>query len=393
MTSPGPGLDGVEILDSTLREGEQTRGVTFTQDEKTRIARHLDALGVGYVEAGHPAVSRRVADHVEAVAGQDLEATVLAHARATPEDVDAAVEAGVDGVGIFFSLTDRRLEEHFRTDEDEATRLVQEAVAHARDHGLLVRYTPEDTVRSDPDRVVRVARAAVEAGADRISVADTTGAMTPPRMRALVADLDRRIPVPLHVHCHDDLGLAVANSLAAVEAGAAVVDASVNGLGERAGLADLAPLATALDLHHDDAAGWALDELPDLARRVADASGLPVPATAPIVGRNAFSHNAGLHVSAVLQDPGHYESVPARRVGRQRHIVVDQFSGRDAVRHRLEELGADPTDAEVEAVLETVESRALDDVTDPQLALLYLEATDGGGAVDPEAAAPEPEVA
>lgn len=364
----------VHILDSTLREGEQTRGVAFSLEDKLDIARRLDAVGVDYIEAGHPAVSPRIAEAVRAVAEEGLEAEVVAHARAMRSDIDAALACDVDWVGIFFSVADRRLEQQFRKDEAQAIALVTDVVAYAKDHGLQVRYTPEDTVRSDYGRVVRVARAAVEAGADRISVADTTGVMTPWKMRDFVARLVQDVGPRVHAHCHNDLGLAVANALAAIEGGAIVVDTCVNGLGERAGIADLASVATALTLQRPHDAHWDLHELPALAERVGQASGFPVHPLAPIVGRNAFSHNAGLHVSAVLQHPGHYESIPAHLVGRERYIVVDQFSGRDAVRHRLERLTVAPTDDEVDRVLARVKERALNDVTDGTLALLYLEA-------------------
>ena len=362
----------VDLLDSTLREGEQTRGVAFALEDKLAIARALETLGVRYIEAGHPAVSRRIAEAVRAVAGLGLEADIFAHARALRSDVDAALACDVDWVGIFFSVADRRLEQQFRKDEAQATALVTDVVRYAKDHGLKVRYTPEDTVRSDFGRVVRVARAAVEAGADRISVADTTGVMTPARMHAFMATLGKEVPAPLHAHCHNDLGLGVANALAAAEAGAAVLDGCVNGLGERAGIADTATLATALTLQGH--ATFDLTVLPALAELVGRASTIPVHPLAPIVGRNAFSHNAGLHVAAVLQNPEHYESIPAHRVGRERYIVVDQFSGRDAVRHRLLALGAQAADAEVDWVLRAVKERGLNDVADGDLALLLLEA-------------------
>jgi 2-isopropylmalate synthase len=362
------------VLDSTLREGEQTRGVAFPLEDKVAIAHALDAAGVQYIEAGHPAVSPRVAHAVRTVAHLGLRAQVVAHARAMRSDVDVALACDVGWVGIFFSVADKRLEQQFRKDEAQAIALVQDVVAYAKAHGLKVRYTPEDTVRSDWGRVVRVARAAVDAGADRISVADTTGVMTPARMRDFVANLVREVGPRVHAHCHNDLGLAVANALAAVEGGAIVVDTCVNGLGERAGIADTSATMTALTLQGSGSASWDLARLPPLAELVGRASGFPVHPLAPIVGRNAFSHNAGLHVAAVLQDPAHYESIPAALVGRERYIVVDQFSGRDAVRHRLEQLGAHPTDAEVQAVLERVKAEGRNDVGDGDLALLLLEA-------------------
>lgn len=365
-------MDHPQLLDSTLREGEQTRGVQFTTEDKLAIAEALDAFGVDFLECGHPAAAPTVAHDVAAVADLDLRAATLAHARALPEDVDAAAATGVDWVGIFFSVSDRAQEARFRRDVEASIDLVTRAIERARDHGLRVRYTPEDTVRSDPATVLRVAQAAAEAGAERIGVADTTGCMTPatfgPFVRGLVEELD----VGVNVHCHDDLGLATANALAGVDAGARSVDVAVNGLGERAGIASLAEVATALTVTGRVPRGtWNLEALPALARLVAEASGVPVAPTAPVVGRNAFSHNAGLHVAAVLVDPDFYESVPAHLVGRERTIVVDRLSGTAAVAHRLEALDLGATPEEVATVLRIVKSQDLNDVTDHDLARIH----------------------
>lgn len=346
-------MTDVQVLDATLREGEQTPGVSLAPDRKVEIARRLDRVGVDYVEAGHPAVAPAVAEGVRRVAAEDLDADVVAHARALRSDVDDALDLDADWVGIFFAVGDRSLEERFRVDLDLALERIADTVEYAKDHGLGVRYTPEDTVRSAFDNVRRAAQVAVEAGADRISVADTAGGMTPWRMEAFVGRLDDAVPVPLHVHCHDDLGLAVANSLAAVRAGACCVDVAVNGLGERAGITDLAAFLAAARVH-GDVDGFDLEEIPDLSRLVAEASGVDVAPTRPVVGANAFTHNAGLHVSAVLQDPWHYEVLAAEEVGRQRDVCIDRFSGRQALRHAVERLGYRPDDEALDALLSAV---------------------------------------
>src|SRR5581483_6328644 len=240
----------VQLLDSTLREGEQTPGVSFTLDQKLAIARKLDGFGIDYIEAGHPAVSDETFRATREVARLGLNAEIVAHSLAMKSDIHLALRADADWVGIFFSVADKRLEDQFRKDIDQAISLIQDSVAYAKAHGLKVRYTPEDTVRSDFGKVVRIARAASEAGADRIGVADTTGCMTPTTMKAFVGALREAVPArtAIGVHCHDDLGMAVANSFAAVEAGASVVDMTVNGLGERTGIAPLAAMAVALRL-------------------------------------------------------------------------------------------------------------------------------------------------
>ncbi|MBI4394239.1 MAG: homocitrate synthase [Euryarchaeota archaeon] len=363
----------VKLLDSTLREGEQTPGVSFSVEEKLEIASLLDGFGVEFIEAGHPAVSSEIFRAVKEVAGAGLDAEIVAHSRAMRADIDKAVEAGADWVGIFFSVADRRLESQFRKNVDQAVSLISDCVAYAKERGVKVRYTPEDTVRSDFSKVVRVARAAREAGADRIGIADTTGFMTPRRTYDFVQRLIDEVHAPVSMHCHNDLGMAVANSLAAVEAGAVVVDVSVNGLGERTGIAPLAETAAALKLRLGADNPWKLELLPRLSEVVEVHSRIPLSPQAPIVGRNAFSHNAGLHVSAVLQDPAHYESIPAHLVGRRRRMVVDKLSGRDAVRHRLEELGFKVSDGEVDKVLTLVKQRSLNDVADAALTRLLDE--------------------
>lgn len=350
-----------EILDSTLREGEQTPGVYFSLDAKLQIARRLDEFGVDVIEAGHPRVSDEIRRAVHGISHLGLNANILAHSRAVPEDIDLARQCDADWVGIFFSVRDRALEERFRKNLDEAVALVQQCVTYAKSHGLRVRYTPEDTVRSPWDNVVRVARAAVEAGADRISVADTVGVMTPTKMFNFIARLQQQVHVPLNVHCHNDLGLAVANSLAAVEAGAALVDVTVNGLGERTGIADLSQVTTALHLQYGQRGRWRLELLPDLSQFVEETCGMRVSAQAPIVGENAFRHNAGLHVAAVMMNPDHYESIPASLVGRRRSIVVDRFAGLPTLEYKCRELGLTPTRNELERVLARIkqEERAL----------------------------------
>ncbi len=355
-----------EILDSTLREGEQTPGVHFNVEQKLRIARLLDEFGVDFIEAGHPMVSQEIREGVQAVAHEGLHAEILAHARAVREDVDAARACDADWVGIFFSVRDKRLEEQFRKNIDQAVEIVQDAVSYAKAHGLRVRYTPEDTVRSPWENVTRVARAAVEAGADRISVADTTGCMTPTRMKDFVARLRMAVRVPLNVHCHNDLGMAVANSLAAVEAGAQLVDVTVNGLGERTGIAPLAETTTALHLNYGTENPWRLELLPELSRIVAEASRIPIHAQAPIVGDNAFRHNAGLHVAAVFVNPHHYESIPASLVGRTRSVWVDRFAGLHTLEFKCRELGLTATPSQLEAVLRRIKAEERAGVTDDE---------------------------
>jgi len=350
-----------EILDTTLREGEQTPGVYFRLEDKLKIARKLDEFGVDFIEAGHPRVSEEIRQAVETIAKLGLDANIVAHSRAVEADIDLARQCDADWVGIFFSVRDKRLEDQFRKNIDQAVDLVSNVVSYAKAHGLKVRYTPEDTVRSPWESVVRVARAAEAAGADRISVADTVGIMTPTRMFNFFTRLRQQVKIPINVHCHNDLGMAVANSLSAYEAGAALIDVTVNGLGERTGIADIAPVTTALATQYGQMNRWKLDLLPELSSMVEDACGMPVSPQYPIVGENAFRHNAGLHVAAVMMNPDHYESIPAHLVGRTRSIVVDRFAGLPTLEYKCRELNVQATPGQLEAILRQIkaEERAI----------------------------------
>jgi 2-isopropylmalate synthase len=363
-----------QLLDSTLREGEQTPGVRYRLEDKVAIARELDAFGVDYLEVGHPAVSDDVFRASKAVAAEGLRAQTLAHARAIREDIDRARQCDVQWVGIFYSVRNEALQQRFRRDLDQVIATVQDVVGYAKEHGLKVRYTPEDTVRSPWTNVRRVAQAAVAAGADRISIADTTGCMTPTRMAAQVERLRAVVDVPLHVHCHNDLGLAVANSLAAFEAGAQVADVTVNGIGERCGITDLASLATALRVAEQrDDLPYDLTRLPTLSQMVENATGLPVAWQAPVTGRYAFRHNAGLHVAAVFHDPGHYESIPAALVGRSRSITVGRFAGLVTLQYKCRELGLTVDDATLQRVLRRIKQLEVGDLPDAELVAMLRE--------------------
>lgn len=357
----------VEILDSTLREGEQTPGVTFYVEEKIAIANLLDGFGVDIIEAGHPMVSKDVFKGVKAIANEGYNAEILAHCRAVKEDIDMAILCDVDWVGIFFCVSNQRLEQQFRLNLDKAVDLVTNMVEYAKDHGLKVRYTPEDTVRTDYASVVKVSKAAVEAGADRISIADTVGAATPQQMYKLVSRLKSDLKIKLNVHCHNDLGLATANALAAYEAGVTMIDTSVNGLGERAGITPLAELCLALHCLYKVRKNWVLEKLPILSEIVSEFSGVKVSPNTPVVGKNVFSHNAGLHVAAVIHDPKYYEIIPAELVKGKRDFVLDKMAGRQTIQKKMEQLNHTACDEDLTRAFHYVKSKEKGIISDAEL--------------------------
>lgn len=356
----------VRILDTTLREGEQTPGVYFDVHVKSAIAGLLDGLGVDVIEAGHPAVTDDIRVAVARIAGAGLRARVGAHARSLESDVRLALDCGVGFLGIFYCVSDERLADHgspLAAVVARITRTVQ--LAKERRPDLLVRYTPEDTVRSPFDNVLLAASEAVAAGADVISVADTTGCLIPGTrhnmydyVRRLRDALGARGAFPLiAVHCHNDRGLALANALDGYRAGADIVDASVLALGERAGLVDLATLLTVLGQDFGEGARWQLGRLPELYRLVSRFANVPVPPTFPVMGRNAFTHCAGVHTQAALRNPLHYQSLDPAIVGRRPEIALDHMSGMASLRHALAAIGEDAlSDETARAVLGRVKA-------------------------------------
>jgi 2-isopropylmalate synthase len=315
------------------------------------IARRLDAFGVDFIELGHPAVSPDVYAAVEALNDLDLKARKMAHGRAYKSDVNDAAAIGVPWVGLFFGTSALSLKYKFNVTRKEALRRIREAVEYAKEKGLKIRFTAEDASRTDVGFLIQVAHLVTKAGADRFSLADTVGVMTPTRMKALVAQIVRDIDLPIHVHCHNDFGLAVANALSALEAGARCVDVTVNGLGERAGLASLAEVTSALTELYKVSGKWNLDLLPELSDLVERASGQIAHANRPIVGKHAFSHKAGLHVKAVLKNPKSYEGINPAALARQRKLILDKYTGKAALKHKLKELGLELTPGELNRVL------------------------------------------
>ncbi|WP_081482824.1 homocitrate synthase [Pyrococcus sp. ST04] len=325
------------ILDSTLREGEQTPGVNYTPEQRLEIALALDEFGVDFIEVGHPAVSEDVFAGIKLVSNQGLKANLLAHSRALISDVDHVLKSEVDWIGIFFCLSEACLKKRFGITLEQALDRISRAIEYAKDHGLKVRFTPEDTTRTEWKNLEAALRLARELKVDRVSIADTTGSTHPLKFYILVQKVVS-FGIPVNVHCHNDLGLALANAVMGIEAGASLVDATVNGLGERAGIVDLAQIATVLYYHYG-IRKYRIDMLYYLSNLVTRITGISVQPNYPIVGANAFTHKAGLHVSAVIKDPTFYEFLPAETFGRERTIYVDRFAGRATIRYYLEKAG------------------------------------------------------
>lgn len=353
----------VSILDTTLREGEQTPGVCFDPHIKLAIAGLLADVGVDVIEGGHPAVTEDIRRSVSVLASRGLRPRIGAHARSMERDVDLALGCGVQFLGVFYCVTDERLRDQ-RQSLPAAIDRIARVIRYARERrpGLVIRYTPEDAVRSPFENVVAAAAEAVRAGADVISVADTTGYLIPGTDRSMydfVSHLreslaSRNLAPMIAVHCHNDRGLALANALDGYRAGAEIIDATVLGLGERAGLVDLGTLMSVLACDFGEGAGWNLAKLPELYALVSRYSGIAIPEHFPVTGRNAFTHCAGIHTQAATRNPLHYQSLPAELVGRTPTIALDHMSGLSSVRHCLGQIGIEADPALAEEVLRRV---------------------------------------
>ena len=346
----------MEILDTTLREGEQTPYVNFTIDEKLHIARLLDQIGVDMIEAGDPSVSPNIATAIERIASLGLRAEIVAHSIASRPGIERAKTCGANRVAIFYATSKIHLDAKLHKTEEQAIAIIQEHVAYARGLGLKVRYTPEDATRTEFEFLVQVCNAAIQAGADRISFADTLGIMQPHIFYERVCTLrERLLPCKIDLHCHDDYGLALANAMAGIRAGADCIHTTVNGLGERTGIPDLAE--TVVALHNlEGVEKYNIEPLMDASAYLEKVSGFFLAPNKPITGQNAFSHKSGVHTNGILKDPRTYEPFDPAILGRERKIVIDKYTGRSAVQSRLDEYGIVVGAAELEVIVSRIKN-------------------------------------
>jgi isopropylmalate/homocitrate/citramalate synthase len=330
----------IEFWDETLRDGEQTPGVHFSPEEKLEVASLLSEIGVSIVNAGIPVVSKEEARAVRLVASAGLKAKILAAARTVPADVDAVVRSGVTHIAIFVAASQVHLKFKLKMTQEEVRAASLAAVRQAKEAGLHVAFVTEDTVRAPFDFVERLYRDVQDAGADRLVVADTVGIMTPLTFRWYLTEFQRRVhPKDLSVHCHNDFGLAAANTLTAIECGARAPHVCVNGLGERAGNASLEEVVVGLEALYGVHTGIQTQKLTALSRLVEELSGIPVAANKALVGYNAFSHEAGIHTHGILAHTLTYEPLQPGVVGAQRQMILGKHTGKAAIVEKLKERG------------------------------------------------------
>jgi len=347
-------LDSVRIFDTTLRDGEQTPGVSLTIEDKLEIAHQLDMLGVNVIEAGSPMSSEGEKKAVSEIAKAGLKAEICGLARTIREDINASIECDVKSVHTFISTSNVQMKHAIGLTPEQVLSATVDSVQYIKDHGLICEFSPMDATRSEMRFLKRVCKAAEEAGADRINIPDTVGVMTPLSMRKLIEDVKTVVKVPISVHCHDDFGMAVANSLAAVEAGATQIHATINGLGERAGNAALEEVVMALHLIYKRKTGINTRLLYGTSQLVSRLTGIPIQPNKAIVGGNAFAHESGIHTRGVTVVPLTFEPIKPELVGRRRRLSAGKLAGTRGIKVELEETGIHANEEQLKEIVKRV---------------------------------------
>ncbi|PLX83144.1 MAG: homocitrate synthase [Desulfuromonas sp.] len=348
----------VVIDDTTLRDGEQTAGVVFSMDEKIRIARLLDEIGVGEIECGIPAMGKEEQQSVRALVDLGLDARLITWNRAVKDDIQASIDSGIRAVDISLSVSDIHIANKLRKTRSWVKEQLKVALGFAKEHGLYVSVGAEDASRADLDFLVVLMESARSLGADRFRFCDTLGVLDPFSMFEKVRYLANRVPLDIEVHTHNDLGMATANAIAGVRAGAKFVNTTVNGLGERAGNAALEEVVMALRHACGVELGLDTGRFVELSKLVGQASCRPVPEWKAVVGEKVFSHESGLHADGVLKYSANYEGYDPAEVGLIRYLVIGKHSGRHGLCERLRALQIELAPQEAESFLAAVRSAA-----------------------------------
>lgn len=355
----------VEVFDTTLRDGEQTPGIFFTNEQKQIIARQLDTLGVDIIEAGTPVTSKDEKEIVKLICAESKNdsrsAKICGLARLLKADIDACIECDVDMIHIFVPSSRIQREHTTKMSEETVKEQTYEMTRYVKEHGFLCLFSAMDATRTRLEYLIDLYRTAEEAGADILNVPDTVGVSEPFSIFELVTEIYRAVDVPISIHCHNDFGLAVANSLAAVKAGAAEVQVSVNGLGERAGNADLAETVMSLNSIYRFKTNIKTEYLFETAKLVERFSSVQIPITKSIVGENAFSHESGIHAHGVIAKSDTFEPgiMTPEMVGHRRRIVLGKHTGRHSIAKKLSEIGMAPSKEQLDEILERVKELSL----------------------------------
>ena len=349
----------IRIFDTTLRDGEQTPGVSLSPEKKLNIAKKLDALGIDAIETGFPVISDGERNAVKMIASENLQSELCGLARTNKRDIDAAVDCGLNYIHTFIATSDIHLEYKLKMTRDEALSKAIEAVEYGKSRGLQVEFSAEDATRTDREFLKKVFGEVAKAGADRIDIPDTVGYSTPQYIAEITKDAIDATKLPVSVHCHNDFGLAVANAISGIQAGAQCAHVTINGIGERAGNASLEEFVMALNsLQFEQKWETNINTklLYETSRYVSKLVGITVQPNKAIVGENAFGHESGIHTHGVLSNPLTYEPISPEVVGRTRWLQVGKHAGIHGMNAMLKEYGVEPNDEQTKQILDQVKN-------------------------------------
>jgi 2-isopropylmalate synthase len=342
----------VRIFDTTLRDGEQTPGVSITPEQKVQIAIKLDKLGIDTIEAGFPIVSNGEMQAIKRINKEGLNAEICGLARTINSDIDSALKCDLKYIHTFIATSDIHLKYKLKMTRDQVLEKAVSAVEYAKKHGMHVEFSAEDATRSDRFFLYNVFKAVANAGADRVDLPDTVGYATPQYITELVKEVKKSISIPISMHCHDDFGLAVANSIAGINAGASCAHVTINGLGERAGNASLEEFVMSLQCLYGKEHNIKTDLLYETSKFVSNTMGIIVQPNKAIIGENAFGHESGIHTHGILNNPLTYEPISPELVGRKRWLQAGKHAGAHGIRAMLEEFGISATDEQLKDIVD-----------------------------------------
>jgi D-citramalate synthase len=344
----------VRFLDTTLRDGEQTPGVSLVPENKLRIAQRLDELGVDVIEAGFAAASEGEMEAVTLIAKQGLRAEISSCARGTRGDIEAVAKSGADSIHLVIPTSDIHLKYKLNKTQEQLLKITEDSVQLAKSCGLIVELSAEDATRTDVDFLKKFYEVGVATGADRVVACDTVGVLTPEKSYELFTELYNSVKVPISVHCHNDFGMAVANSIAALRAGATQVHATINGLGERAGNASLEEIVVSLKQLYNLDLNIKTELLYSTSQLVSRLTGINVQPNKAIVGENAFTHESGIHTQGLLAHPLTYEPIAPELVGGTRRISPGKHSGTHGIQSALDKMGLKPTEDQFKEIFKRI---------------------------------------
>lgn len=370
----------IKIVDTTLRDGEQTAGVVFSNSEKREIARLLDAAGVHQIEAGVPAMKGMEKQAIADIVKDNLSASILGWCRASTEDIQDALDCELDAVCVSVPVSDVHIESKLGKDRDWVYRQTTRTINFAKSHGLYVSCNAEDASRARMEDLIVFTRIAKEAGADRLRFCDTLGILSPSNTFQKIKILINEVGLPVEVHSHNDFGMATANAVAGFNGGAEFISVTVNGLGERAGNAALEEVIMALKYVENQPVSFDISKLKALSDFVSEASGREIPLCKPIVGKNIFTHEAGIQVDGLVKEPKTYELFHPSEIGGERQIVIGKHSGKNAVQMKFREFGIDLDEDSAKRILGAVKDKANENkrsLFDKELMYIYYKEIKG----------------